>query len=144
MSGDPGRRTRLPAGGCVWAFLGALFLVVVGLLLASVMVTGFFDRPEEPPKKDLGTASGAEVTRLKLQDAAADGTLGSEEIAGAAGAGRWHRVISDTEIRITVTYPDRPSAPGDCYRFVVPLPLDQDTRVALPPRGEGCEGTGEK
>ncbi|WP_406063869.1 hypothetical protein OG462_34665 [Streptomyces sp. NBC_01077] len=142
MSGDPGRRTRLLAGGCVWTLIGALFLAVVGLLLASAMVTGFFDRPQEPPKKDFGTASGAEVTRLKLQDAAADGTLGSEEIAEAAGTGRWHRADADTQIRITVAYPDAPGAPGDCYRFDIPLPLDQDTRVALPTPGRGCEGTG--
>lgn len=51
MTGDPDRRARVLTLGCLYAVIGAILLVVVGLLLASVMVTGFFDRPAEPPKK---------------------------------------------------------------------------------------------
>ncbi|MDT9691420.1 hypothetical protein Q5762_24360 [Streptomyces sp. P9(2023)] len=51
MTGDPDRPARVRTLGCLYAVIGAILLVVVGLLLASVMVTGFFDRPAEPPKK---------------------------------------------------------------------------------------------
>lgn len=42
---------RARAGSLGYAVIGVLLLVVVGLLLAPVAVTGFFDRRDEPTKK---------------------------------------------------------------------------------------------
>lgn len=57
MTEDPHRRARLLTFGCLYAVIGAVLLVVVGLLLASVMVTSHFDRPAEP-KESVGTTGG--------------------------------------------------------------------------------------
>ncbi|MFC7979284.1 hypothetical protein ACFUT3_29140 [Streptomyces cinereoruber] len=52
----PGRTAGPLLGGCLWALLGALLLVVLGLVLTSVMVTSFFDRPQDPKSTTPSTA----------------------------------------------------------------------------------------
>ncbi|MEU9699610.1 hypothetical protein [Streptomyces sp. NPDC047981] len=53
MTTAPDRRARLLTLGCS-LLIGAILLVVAGLLLASCAVTAHFDRPVEP-KKPVGT-----------------------------------------------------------------------------------------
>ncbi|MFD8209449.1 hypothetical protein ACFV2S_24015 [Streptomyces sp. NPDC059695] len=137
MSGDPGRRTRPLAGGCVWVLLGGLLLVVLGLLAAGVLLPRGLGRPAEP-KSSVPDRTSAELTRERLETAAGDGKLTDAEVEAATGPHPHTRESDGTAVRIVVTYPDRPGDPGGCYRFVLPLPLSLDTRVALPPRDEGC------
>ncbi|MEU7113725.1 hypothetical protein [Streptomyces sp. NPDC046182] len=61
MSGDPDRRARILTLGFLYALIVVL-LVVIGLVLASVMVTSFFDRPAEP--KNTSPDRGAAVLQL--------------------------------------------------------------------------------
>ncbi|MFH9727365.1 hypothetical protein ACH4M4_31000 [Streptomyces sp. NPDC017254] len=54
MADDPGRRTRLLIGGCLWTFIGALTLLVLFLLLVSVALPSGLGRSTEPPKAPTG------------------------------------------------------------------------------------------
>ncbi|MEU7033134.1 hypothetical protein ABZ958_05545 [Streptomyces sp. NPDC046237] len=62
MSGDPDRRARILTLGCLYTIIVAVLLLVIGLVLASVMVTSFFDRPAEP--KNTSPDRGAAVLQL--------------------------------------------------------------------------------
>ncbi|WP_328941751.1 hypothetical protein OG259_08870 [Streptomyces sp. NBC_00250] len=140
MSEEPGRRTRLLVGGCVWAVVGAVLLVVIGLLAANAMVGGLArPQPEETPGP-----TRAERDRQRLESAARDGELSVLDVRRAVGSRPYRQEADETAIRIAVTYEDSAGAPGGCYLFVVPLPLHTDTRVALGAQGEGCEETGAK
>ncbi|MEU0404283.1 hypothetical protein ABZ318_29475 [Streptomyces sp. NPDC006197] len=137
VSGDPGRRVRLLVGGCLWAFIGALLLVVLGLLAVGVLLPRGLGRPAEP-KSSVPNLTRAELTRERLETAAGDGELTGPELEWAAGSAPHHQETGPSAIVITVTYRNYPGKPGGCYRFVLPLPLSLDTRVELPRRGEGC------
>ncbi|MEV7565787.1 hypothetical protein [Streptomyces tanashiensis] len=139
MSGDPGRRTRPLAGGCVWVFVGGVLLVVLGLFAAGVLLPRGLGRPAEP-KSSVPDLTGAELARERLETAAGDGTLTDAEVDAATGSLPHRRESDAAAVRVVVTFPERPGDPGGCYRFVLPLPLSLDTRVEMPRRGEGCTG----
>ncbi|MEU3599075.1 hypothetical protein ABZ714_10140 [Streptomyces sp. NPDC006798] len=138
MTEDSRRRTRSVAGGCAVVPAIAALLAAGFLVLVSLAATEFFGRSAEPPKKPT-TAAAAEVTRNRLEYAARDGDLSTEDIAHAARNGQWRTDTGSTALGITVVYPATGDTPARCYRFVVPLPLNSGTRVTLPRPGDGCD-----